>query len=325
MQALWLENRQITYQHNLPVPKPEPGEALIRLRLAGICSTDLEMLKGYYDFTGIPGHEFVGEIVQLPEGTFRDDLKLGQRVVGEINIACGHCRLCLAGYPSHCEKRKTLGLKKHDGVFAEYLSLPAANLHVVPDSLADEAALFTEPLAAALEIQSQIHIQPNQKVLLIGAGRLGQLIAQTLALTGCELSVAVRSQRQRELLEPHGIATLQTAEIQSAGYDLVIDATGAADGLQLARRAVRPRGILVLKSTFKGNSQINLSNLVVDEITIVGSRCGPFRPALQLLANHKVDPLPLLDDCIPLNEGIRALEQAGKPGTMKIAILPPEL
>jgi 2-desacetyl-2-hydroxyethyl bacteriochlorophyllide A dehydrogenase len=324
MQALWLENRQIHYHPDHPVPKPEPGEALIRLRLAGVCSTDLEMLKGYYDFTGIPGHEFVGEIVQLPDKEPRNNLKLGQRVVGEINIVCGHCRFCLAGYSSHCENRRTLGLNKHHGVFAEYLTLPVENLHAVPDSLADEAALFTEPLAAALEIQTQIHIQPNLKVLLIGAGRLGQLIAQTLALTGCELQVAVRRQRQRDLLEPRGIATLQSEEIQLAGYDLVIDATGSAKGLELARQAVRPRGTIVLKSTFKANTQFNFSSLVVDEITIVGSRCGPFSPALKLLANKLVDPLPLIDDCFALNKGIRALEQAGKPGAMKIAISPPQ-
>jgi 2-desacetyl-2-hydroxyethyl bacteriochlorophyllide A dehydrogenase len=324
MQALWLENRQIHYHPDHPVPKPEPGEALIRLRLAGVCSTDLEMLKGYYDFTGIPGHEFVGEIAQLPDKATRNNFKLGQRVVGEINIVCGHCRLCLAGYSSHCENRRTLGLNKHHGVFAEYLTLPVENLHAVPDSLADEAALFTEPLAAALEIQTQIHIQPNLKVLLIGAGRLGQLIAQTLALTGCELHVAVRRQRQRDLLEPRGIATLQSEEIQLAGYDLVIDATGSAKGLDLARQAVRPRGTIVLKSTFKANTQFNFSSLVVDEITLVGSRCGPFSPALKLLANKLVDPLPLIDDCFALNEGIRALEQAGKPGAMKIAISPPQ-
>jgi threonine dehydrogenase-like Zn-dependent dehydrogenase len=215
-------------------------------------------------------------------------------------------------------------LNKHHGVFAEYLTLPVENLHAVPDSLADEAALFTEPLAAALEIQTQIHIQPNLKVLLIGAGRLGQLIAQTLALTGCELQVAVRRQRQRDLLEPRGIATLQAEEIQLAGYDLVIDATGSAKGLELARQAVRPRGTIVLKSTFKANTQFNFSSLVVDEITIVGSRCGPFSPALKLLANKLVDPLPLIDDCFALNKGIRALEQAGKPGAMKIAISPPQ-
>jgi threonine dehydrogenase-like Zn-dependent dehydrogenase len=324
MQALWLENRQLTYHQNLPVPKPEAGEALIRLRLAGVCSTDLEMLKGYYDFTGIPGHEFVGEIVELPGTDTRNNLKLGQRVVGEINIVCGHCRLCLAGFSSHCENRKTLGLNKHHGVFAEYLTLPVENLHVVPDTLADEAALFTEPLAAALEIQTQIHIQPDLKIMLIGAGRLGQLIAQTLALTGCELIVVVRRQHQRDLLESRNIATLQAAEIQPAGYDLVIDATGSASGLELARQAVRPRGTIVLKSTFKGKSQIDFSSLVVDEITIVGSRCGPFEPALKLLANKLVDPLPLIDTCFPLNEGIRALEQAAKPGVMKIAMSPPD-
>lgn len=322
MQALWLENQHLTYLTDLPIPTPEPGEALIRLRLAGICSTDLEMLIGYYEYTGIPGHEFVGEIVQLPSEAGDSQLRVGQRVVGEINIVCGHCRTCLAGRPTHCENRRTLGLNGHHGTFGEYLTLPIKNLHAIPDSVTDEAAVFTEPLAAALEIQEQLSIQPDTKILLIGAGRLGQLIAQALALTGCELQVVVRHQHQATLLAARNITTLNTDEIKTAGYDLVIDATGSPDGIQQARRAVRPRGTILLKSTFKGSSQIDFSSLVVDEITIVGSRCGPFEPAVRLLASKMIDPLPLLDHCFSLDEGVQAFQRASMPGIMKIGLYP---
>ena len=322
MQALWLENRKLTYQNDLPIPTPEPGEALIRLRLAGICSTDLEMLRGYHQFTGIPGHEFVGEIVQLPSEDYENRLQIGQRVVGEINIVCGTCDTCQAGRPTHCEKRRALGLNGHHGVFAEYLTLPTQNLHLVPDSLPDEAAVFTEPLAAALEIQEQLSVRPGAKTLLIGAGRLGQLIAQSLALTGCDLKVAIRHQHQAELLNARNIPTMQTENIQPARYDLVIDATGSPDGLEMARKAVRPRGTILLKSTFEGTSQIDFSSLVVDEITIVGSRCGPFEPALRLLSGQWVDPLPLIDDRFTLQQGKLAFERASLPGTMKIILSP---
>ena len=322
MQALWLENRQLVYRNQIPQPIPEPGEALIRLRLAGICSTDLEMVKGYHDFAGIPGHEFVGEIIQLPNPNNDSQLRVGQRVVGEINIACGQCPTCLSGLTSHCENRRTLGINGHHGSFAEFLTLPVENLHPLPDSLTDEAAVFTEPLAAALEIQEQVHVQSSSKILLIGAGRLGQLIAQTLRLTGCDLEVAVRHQHQHDLLKTNGIKTLQVEEIRSAGYDLVVDATGSADGLELARKAVRPRGTILLKSTFRGNSQIDFSRLVVDEITIIGSRCGPFKLALRLLADQLVNPLSLIDHRFALKDGLQALEQAGKPGILKVVIYP---
>ena len=322
MQALWLENRQLTYSNELPIPTPEPGEALIRLRLAGVCSTDLEMLRGYYEFTGIPGHEFVGEIIQLPPEYEENRFRIGQRVVGEINIVCGTCETCLAGRSTHCENRRTLGLRDHHGVFAEYLTLPLQNLHIVPDQLADEAAVFTEPLAAALEIQEQLSVQPGAKTLLIGAGRLGQLIAQSLALTGCDLKVVVRHHRQAELLEARSIATLPAENIRPAGYDLVIDATGSPAGIDMARKAVRPRGTILLKSTFQGNSQIDFSSLVVDEITLVGSRCGPFEPAVRLLSSKSVDPIPLIDHKFALREGKQAFERASLPGAMKILLYP---
>jgi threonine dehydrogenase-like Zn-dependent dehydrogenase len=318
MQALWLENQTVTWRNDVPLPSPPGGEALVRVRLAGVCATDLELVRGYYPFTGILGHEFVGEVVEAA-GT--PDW-VGRRVVGEINAACGECEACRAGRPTHCERRTVLGIIQREGVFAEYLSLPVANLHQVPASIPDEAAVFTEPLAAALEIQEQVPIHPSERVLVIGAGRLGQLVAQTLALTGCELKVVARHPHQKKLLGERGIHTLSEGDILDKKMDIVVEATGSEAGFHLARRAVRPRGVLVLKSTYKGEVQVNFSALVVDEITVVGSRCGPFPPALRLLEQQQVDPTPLIETCYPLREGQLAIEHAARPGAMKVLIKP---
>jgi len=318
MQAVWLEDNALSLRQDIPIPAPSSGEALVKVRLAGICATDLEMVRGYYPFTGIPGHEFVGEVV-----TAWGDTKLsGCRVTGEINITCGQCRACLAGRRTHCEKRTTLGIRGRDGVFAEYLTLPLENLHCVPDAVDDEAAVFTEPLAAALEIQEQVAIHPGERILLIGAGRLGQLIAQTLALTGCELQVVARHDAQRKLLEAFGIATIAEGEVQAGRWDIVVEASGSAPGFALARQAVRPRGVIVLKSTFKGNSEVNLSSLVVDEISLVGSRCGPFPAALRLLGSGRVQPKPLISGRYPLSKALAAFDKASLPGVMKILLEP---
>jgi threonine dehydrogenase-like Zn-dependent dehydrogenase len=318
MQALWLENQTVTWKNDVPLPSPPVGEALVRVRLAGICATDLELVRGYYPFTGILGHEFVGEVV---EAAGAPDW-VGQRVVGEINAACGECEACRAGRPTHCERRTVLGIIQREGVFAEYLSLPVANLHQIPASIPDEAAVFTEPLAAALEIQEQVPIHPTERVLVIGAGRLGQLVAQTMALTGCDLQVVARHHHQKKLLEERGIHTLSEGDILDKKTDIVVEATGSAAGFHLAQRAVRPRGVLVLKSTYKGEVQVNFSALVVDEITVVGSRCGPFPPALRLLEQQQVDPTPLIEACYPLREGQLAIEHAARPGAMKVLIKP---
>jgi len=318
MQALWLENQTVTWKNDVPLPSTPTGEALVHVRLAGVCATDLELVRGYYPFTGILGHEFVGEVVESVSAP----AWVGQRVVGEINAACGECEACRAGRPTHCERRTVLGIMQRDGVFAEYLSLPVVNLHHVPTSVPDEAAVFTEPLAAALEIQEQVHIHSTERVLVIGAGRLGQLVAQTLALTGCDLKVVARHHHQKKLLEERGIHTLSEDDILDKKMDIVIEATGSAAGFHLARQAVRPRGVLVLKSTYKGEVQVNLSSLVVDEITLVGSRCGPFPPALRLLEQRQVDPTPLVEACYPLGEGQLAIEHAARPGAMKVLIKP---
>ena len=318
MQAVWLENNRLGVRADLPVPLPPQGEALVRVRLAGICATDLEMVHGYYPFTGILGHEFVGEVIEAG----KQANLIGARVVGEINAACGECETCRAGRPTHCERRTVLGIQNRNGVFSEYLTLPIENLHRVPDSVPDEAAVFTEPLAAALEIQQQVQIHPEDRVLLIGAGRLGQLIAQTLALTGCDLRVVARHARQREILAARSIKTVEAADLSERKMDIVVEATGSPDGFALARRLLRPRGALVMKSTYKGNLEANFSSLVVDEITLIGSRCGPFAPALRLLENGQVDPTPLIEARYRLGQALKAFEHAARPGALKVLIQP---
>jgi threonine dehydrogenase-like Zn-dependent dehydrogenase len=326
MRALWLENNKIDLRDVLEPRKP--GEALIRIRKAGICSTDLELVKGYYPYTGIPGHEFVGEVVSLtptplPEGEGQR-VRVGQRVVGEINVVCNQCEQCLNGRPTHCENRTVLGIINRNGTFAEFTNLPVNNLHRVADSVPDEMAVFTEPLAAALEIQQQIQIRPDDRVLLIGAGRLGQLIAQTLALTGCDLRVVARHAHQQDLLMSRGIRiiTEEDAIAQPWRWDVVVEATGSPGGFSLARQAVRPRGTLLLKSTYKGNLDVNFSSIVVDEITIIGSRCGPFEPALRLMESRQVDPTVLIADEFKLEDALKAFERAAETGVLKVLVQP---
>lgn len=320
MNCLWLENKVLTYREDLPIPEPDPGEALVKVHISGICSTDLELVKGYYPYAGIPGHEFVGEVVSISEGKPEGQAWIGKRVVGEINAACGQCDACLRGNPTHCERRTVLGISGRDGAFANYLVLPLKNLHIVLDSVTDEAAVFCEPLAAALEIQQQVHILPEDRVLIIGAGRLGQLSALTLALTGCDLRVVARHPHQRELLHTKQIVTLSEDEVKPGMADIVVEATGNPQGFYLAQKAARPRGTIIMKSTYQGDIQLNLSALVVAEITLVGSRCGPFPPALRLLESKRVDPLPLIVARYPLHEGINAFEHASRPGALKVLL-----
>lgn len=290
MRALWLENQKLRLRADLAAPSRD-GEVVVRVLLAGICNTDIELTRGYYPFTGIPGHEFVG-------------IAGGKRVVGEINAACGACEACRAGRRTHCEKRSVLGIRDRNGAFAEYLTLPAGNLHVVPDSISDEEAVFVEPLAAALEIQEQVRIGPDDRVLVVGHGKLGRLIAQTLALTGCKLTIHDRA----AAWPPH------------SGFDIAIECSGNAEGFATARAALRPRGTLVMKSTYAGNLNINASSLVVDEITLVGSRCGPFEPALRLLASRAIDVRPLIHATYPLEDGLTAFEHAQRRGALKVLI-----
>jgi threonine dehydrogenase-like Zn-dependent dehydrogenase len=315
MNALWLENNQ-TSLRDVPQPR-KPNEVLIKIRKAGVCSTDLELVKGYYPYTGILGHEFVGEVAEAD-----DDSWISQRVVGEINAVCNECEQCLNGRPTHCENRTVLGIVNRDGIFAEYTTLPLANLHRVPASVPDEMAVFTEPLAAALEIQQQVQVKPTDRVLLVGAGRLGQLIAQTLALTGCDLRVVARHKHQQDRLMSRGIRIISEEEIKPWRWDIVVEATGSPSGFSLARQAIRPRGTLVLKSTYKGEMNVNFSSIVVDEVNIIGSRCGPFEPALRLMESGQVDPTVLIDSEFSLGDALKAFEHAAETGVLKVLVSP---
>lgn len=314
MKGLWLENNQLQLRTDIPIPEPPAGEALVRVLCAGICNTDLELIKGYYPYTGIIGHEFVGVVEQGPEHL------INQRVVGEINAACGYCRFCRSGQPTHCENRTVLGIVNRNGAFAEYLSLPIENLHIVPENVSTAAATFTEPLAAALEIQQQITLCEDDRVLVVGDGKLGQLIAQTLALTGCDLLVVGRHEDKLLNLAARGIKTGSTNSVKDRYFDVSIDCTGNPEGFNTARRALRPRGTLILKSTYAGNLSLDASALVVDEITLIGSRCGPFVPALELLETKKVNVKSLIQGNYPLSLGLEAVEKAKTKGVLKVLL-----
>ncbi len=318
MRALWLENQILEYRNDVPIPHPTKNEALIRVRLAGVCSTDLELVKGYYPFSGIPGHEFVGDVAESPGALSW----VGKRVVGEINISCGECETCRSGLTRHCQRRRTLGIHDWNGVFAEFLVLPLDNLHQVPEQIPDRSAVFTEPLAASCEILEQIQLTSEDKVLVIGVGRLGQLVAQVLQSTGCQLEVLARHEKTRKLLATRNIQAITDQELGNKKYDMVVEATGSAEGYTLARQCIRPRGTIILKSTYKGNLEVNFSALVVDEVTLIGSRCGPFEPALRLLAEGKVNPELLIEAIYPLEQGLVAFEKARMPGVLKVLLQP---
>lgn len=292
----------------------DPGEALVRVLLAGICNTDLELVRGYYPYRGVPGHEFVGVVERGPEGL------VGRRVVGEINAVCGVCRACRAGRRTHCERRTVLGIVGRDGAFAEYLRLPAENLHEVPDGVSTDAAVFTEPLAAALNIQEQVSVQPGDPVLVVGDGKLGQLIARTLALTGCDLLVVGRHPGKLALLEELGIGTGSAEGVVPASFDVAVECTGGPEGFRIACAALRPKGTLVMKSTYAGALTLDASAVVVNELVLVGSRCGPFPPALRLLSEGRVRPEPLIHARYPLSEGVAAFEHAARPGVLKVLV-----
>ena len=314
MKGLWLENNQLQLRTDIPNPEPPPGEALVRVLRAGICNTDLELLRGYYPYTGILGHEFVGVVEQGPERL------LNQRVVGEINAACGQCRFCRSGQPTHCENRTVLGIVNRNGAFADYLTLPIENLHLVPESISTDAATFTEPVAAALEIQQQVSVGSDERVLVVGDGKLGQLVAQTLVLTGCELLAIGRHREKLANLEARGIKTGFADAVTDRAFDISVECTGNPEGFDLARRALRPRGTLILKSTYAGKLTLDASSLVVDEITVIGSRCGPFPKALQLLAQGRVDVEGLIQARYPLTEGLTAFERAQRRGVLKVLL-----
>lgn len=315
MRALHFDAR-LQYRSDAPDPTPPPGEALIRTRLAGICNTDMEIVRGYLGFTGVLGHEFVGVVARADE---TPEL-VGQRVVGEINAHCGQCSACRRGDLTHCPKRTSLGIYRRDGVMADYFTLPTSLLYPVPSAIPDEWAVFTEPLAAACEITEQVHIRPTDRVVVLGDGKLGLLIAQVLGLTGCDLLAVGRHPEKLAILERRGIRVQVAGEEIPLEADVVVEATGSAEGFAAARALVRPRGTLVLKSTFHGDVTLDLSMVVVDEVTVVGSRCGPFPPALRLLAQRLVDVESLIHKSFSLDDGLAAFEQAAAPGVLKVLL-----
>ena len=320
MRALWLREGVLTLV-DAAEPSPPAGEATVRVLLAGVCNTDLELARGYGAMDGILGHEFVGRVEAAP--TAPD--WIGRRVVGEINAVCGACGACRAGRRNHCERRTVLGIRGRHGAFAERLTLPVANLHAVPDGLPDDVAVFVEPLAAALAVQERIHVGAGDRVLVIGDGKLGQLVAQTLALAPCALAVVGRHDSKLSLLAARGIRTIDARSGvlgNEPGADFVVECTGNEDGLALALRLVRPRGTVVLKSTYRGDARVNAAATVVDEITLIGSRCGPFAPALDLLARGAVNVRPLIHARHALAEAAAVFDLAARPGVLKVLIEP---
>ena len=294
------------------------GEAMVRVTMAGICNTDIEIVRGYANFSGTLGHEFVGVVEETPDESLR-----GRRVVGEINAGCGNCELCKGGDPRHCLKRTVLGIHDRDGAFAEYLSLPSQNLLLVPDNVSDRQAVFTEPLAAACEILDQVEITQAHRVAVIGDGKLGQLITRVIATTGCNPVLVGKHADKLRLAAVAGIRTIELNNLKfdsAHRYDYVVEASGSSSGLQLALELTRPRGTIILKSTFHGAVQIDTSRIVVDEITIVGSRCGRFEQALTLLETGKIDVEPLIAKEFALAEGLAAMAEAQRPGVLKVLL-----
>lgn len=303
-----------------PQPQPKPGYALIRLLVGGICNTDIELLRGYYGFHGRPGHEFVG-VVEGPA----DSKWLGKTVVGEINLACGHCAACAAGLGRHCAKRTVLGIVRHPGAFAEYLTLPETNLYAVPRGVSIEQAVFTEPLAAACEILDQIQIAKGASVAVLGDGKLGLLCAQVLCLHGAAVHLYGRHREKLRIVEAVGcktslVAADQPAALPTRAYDTVVEATGSAVGFASAIQMTRPRGTIVAKSTVHGSVAIDMARVIVDEITIVGSRCGRFAPALKLLRSGRLRLDEMISAEYPLREAEAAFAMAQERGVLKVLL-----
>ena len=315
MRSVYLDNGVVSVRA-APRPKRPEGFALIRLLLAGICNTDLELQRGYYGFRGVPGHEFVGEVVEADTPAL-----LGQRVVGEINLACGHCEWCARGLGRHCPSRTVLGIVKHPGAFREFLTLPEANLHAVPADLPTERAVFTEPLAAACEILDQVKIPRGGEVAVLGDGKLGLLIAQTLQAHGARVHHFGRHREKLRISRAAGVTTeIAGKRLPVAAYEWTVDATGSAEGLRQAAAMTRPRGTVIMKSTVHGPVSLDTAPLIVNEITLVGSRCGRFEPALKLLRSGKVNVDDMISGEFPLSQAPAAFARAAEKGVMKVLL-----
>ena len=317
MLALRVDKKRLSIKN---IPKPDRAdEAVVRVLLSGICNTDLEIARGYAGFKGTIGHEFVGVVEESTDRTLA-----GRRVVGEINAGCGKCDLCRTGDSRHCASRTVLGIVGRDGAHAEFLKLPVENLLVVPDKIPDEHAVFTEPLAAACGILERVKIDASDRVAVIGDGKLGLLCAQVVALSGASVLLVGKHSSKLRIVERRGIETAtprQAAKLKRQ-LDVVVEASGAASGFGLALDLLRPKGQLVLKSTFHGKTEFDAARIVVDEVSIVGSRCGRFTPALDLLKKAAVDVDSLISEEYPLSNGVHAMRRAGTRGVLKVLLRP---
>jgi len=313
MRAVVLDGDHVSLQPERPNPRPLDGEVLVRVVCAGVCETDLQLIRGYMGFSGVLGHEFVGVAEEGPYA--------GRRVVGEINCNCRRCPTCLAGRPTHCPNRTTIGIVNHDGAFADYMAVPQHNLHLVPDSLPTDVAVFTEPAAAALQIAAQLSLNRRDRVVVLGDGRLGNLCAQVLAGICDPVLVAGKHPEKLALLEALGIETVLVADLPSERLaDVVVDCTGSETGLPTALALVRPRGTVVLKTTVAGAQRLPWAPVVIDEVTIVGSRCGPFDRAIEALEAGSLSVLPMISQRFDLSDGVTALDAAQRPGVLKVLI-----
>lgn len=313
MRGLVVEHGRVAFRDDLPRPEPAAGETRVRVLTAGVCATDLALTRGYMDFRGVPGHEFVGTALDGPWA--------GRRVVGEINAACGACPRCAAGLGRHCAQRSVLGILARPGAFAEELCLPQTNLHLVPDAVSTDAATFTEPLAAAFEIAEQLDLRSMESALVVGDGRLGLLCAQVLASEGVAVTLAGRHPERGAFLDARvrHVGGLDGVPAD-ARFDLAVEATGHPDVLQSVLSFVRPRGTVVLKTTAESRASLDLAPVVIDELTLVGSRCGPFEPALDALARGAIAVEPMIHGRAPLEEGAAAFELAARPGVLKVLV-----
>jgi len=313
MRAILLEGDRLSNRTDYPQPVPGRDEALVRVLRAGVCETDLQLMNGYMGFTGVLGHEFVGV---AESGKFT-----GRRVVGEINCSCWNCATCTAGAPSHCPNRTVLGILNRDGAFADYIAVPQRNLHVVPDGMPTDVAVFTEPVAAAFQIPAQMTIQRYDRIVVLGDGRLGNLCAQVLAHLSKDVTVVGKHEEKLDLLKTLGLRTSLLADFPaSRDADIVVDCTGSPTGLPTALRLVSPRGTVVLKTTVAGEQTLALAPVVIDEVTILGSRCGPFDRALTALDTGEVDVLPMISARYGLDNGVEAIEHARAKPSLKVLI-----
>ena len=316
MKATFFDGKQMIFDNNYPDPNFD--ETIVRVNLAGICGTDLEILDGYMQYNGILGHEFVGVI----EKSNNSDL-IGKRVVGEINAGCGKCDSCVNGMERHCPSRTVLGILKRNGAFAEFLSLPEKNLHIIPDSISDEQAVFVEPLAAAFVINEQVSLKPEWNVAVVGDGRLAQLIIQVIKLTCSNITCFGKHEKKLEGLVQSGIKIkvgIESTDEQL--FDLVIEATGSNSGFSDTMKLVKPRGTVILKSTIASRENLDLTPTIINEITLIGSRCGLFKPAIEALASGKISVNSMIDSTFSLEKFEDAIIYAKKPDTLKVFLKP---